>query len=260
MYVRPKKSLGQHFMRDASICQRIADEIKCDHIFSQVLEVGPGTGALTKFLLQAKNYKTSVVELDGESVRYLEQHFPQLENRIFSADFLNTPLENFIAEGSFAVVGNFPYYISSQILFRVLDYRNRVPLVVGMFQKELAQRIASPPGPKEYGIISVLMQAFYKVEYLFTVDEDVFVPPPKVKSAVIRLIRNEIQQLACDEVDFKLIVKTSFNQRRKTLRNSLKSLIDSKQWRSIPDEIASRRPETLSMDEFVALTQHLVSA
>lgn len=249
MYVRPKKHLGQHFLTDESVAQRIADSVLCEST-KNVIEIGPGTGVLTKYLLQRADVNLRVIELDTESVLYLAQNYPELEGRIVEGDFLRMPKEMIFQE-PFVVAGNFPYNISSQILFRVLDFKDDVPEVTGMFQKEVAQRIASPPGNKNYGILSVLLQAWYDIEYLFTVDEHVFNPPPKVKSGVIRLKRNNTKELACDEVFFKQVVKTAFNQRRKTLRNSLKQLIRNPDIAQNP--IFNQRPEQLSVEEFIKL-------
>jgi len=249
--VQPKKHLGQHFLKDESICQDIAQALLGHGDYHQIIEVGPGTGALTKYLLQNSNCKTTVVEVDTESVVYLKNHYPGLE--ILEENFLKLDFGKF-PEGNLAVAGNFPYNISSQILFKVLEEKDRVTEVVGMFQKEVAERVAEKPGSKRYGILSVLLQAYYEIEYLFTVDEHVFDPPPKVKSGVIRLIRNEVSKLPCDEKQFKQVVKLAFNQRRKTLRNSLKSLlkdVDS----TAP--IFAERPEQLSVEQFVELTNLL---
>ena len=256
MSVKPKKHLGQHFLNDESICQRIAAEINLNANCPKVLEIGPGMGALTKYLLPRKDFETSVIELDIESVEYLEKNYPELKTRIFSADFLHINPTELMGTGQFAVVGNFPYNISSQILFKVLEFKDHVPEVVGMFQKEVAERVAQGPGKKAYGIISVFLQAYYDIEYLFTVDEHVFTPPPKVKSGVIRLIRNTTKSLDCDEKLFVQIVKMAFNQRRKTLRNSLKPFSSEKnQVFETNLDFFSRRPETLSVAEFVWLTQ-----
>jgi 16S rRNA (adenine1518-N6/adenine1519-N6)-dimethyltransferase len=250
MYVRPKKHLGQHFLTDESVAQRIADSVLCENT-KNVVEIGPGTGVLTKYLLQRADLNLRVIELDSESVLYLAKNYPELKGRIVEGDFLRMSKEMIFHE-PFVVAGNFPYNISSQILFRVLDFKDAIPEVTGMFQKEVAQRIASPPGNKDYGIISVLLQAWYDIEYLFTVDEHVFNPPPKVKSGVIRLKRNATKQLACDEVFFKQVVKTAFNQRRKTLRNSLKQLIHNPDIAQNP--IFNQRPEQLSVEEFIKLS------
>lgn len=248
--VKPKKSLGQHFLKDLQIAQRIADTVS-DFKQLPVLEIGPGTGVLTQFLLEA-GHDLTVVELDLESVDYLEQHFPALDGRIIAEDFLRMDLGRYFPD-QFCVIGNYPYNISSQIFFKVLDYKEQVPCCSGMIQKEVAERIAAGPGSKTYGILSVLLQAWYDVKYLFTVSEKVFDPPPKVKSAVIRMVRNDRKELGCDEKLFKTVVKTSFNQRRKTLRNSMKPLLG----KECPDyvlPIFDKRPEQLSVEQFVELT------
>ena len=252
-FVRPKKHLGQHFLKDLSIAERIAKALTGHGEYKSVLEVGPGTGVLTQFLLK-EPYNTWVVDIDKESIAYLREHFPELEDRIIDADFLK---HNFIeATGSpMAIIGNFPYNISSQIFFRILDFRNQVPEVVCMIQKEVAERIAEPPGSKTYGILSVLLQAYYDIEYLFTVKPGVFNPPPKVNSGVIRLKRNNVQSLNCDENLFKSVVKAGFQMRRKTLRNALKPI-------NLPaaladDPILDLRAETLSVNQFVDLTNKI---
>lgn len=251
-FVKPKKALGQHFLKNDAICQRIADSLTLHGGYKHVLEVGPGMGALTKFLLARNEFETSVVEIDTESVAYLSAYYPELRGRIYEKDFLRLKLDEFIPE-PFAVVGNFPYNISSQIVFTILDYKDHVPEMVGMFQKEVAVRFASGPGNKDYGIISVLAQAYYDFEYLFSVDENEFIPPPKVKSGVIRMKRKFGEQLGCDEKLFTNLVKTAFNQRRKTLRNSLKSMthdgVDT------ASKIFDKRPEQLGVQEFVELTR-----
>ncbi|MCB9224422.1 MAG: 16S rRNA (adenine(1518)-N(6)/adenine(1519)-N(6))-dimethyltransferase RsmA [Crocinitomicaceae bacterium] len=259
MSVAPKKHLGQHFLKDDSVSYRIAEAIADTVDLKNVLEIGPGMGALTKHLLKYDQFTTSVIEIDTESVEYLEENFPELHGRIYERDFLREDLSSMFNGERFAVVGNFPYNISSQILFKVLDYKDQVPFVVGMFQKEVAERVAEKPGTKKYGILSVLLQAYYDIEYLFTVDEHVFIPPPKVKSGVIRLQRNNIDKLDCDERLFIRVVKTAFNQRRKTLRNSLKPLLNElKTTLNMDDDLFQRRPETLSVDEFVFITQRLM--
>ena len=257
MYVKPKKHLGQHFLKDLEVCQKMVSAVPVFDKQMSVLEIGPGTGALTRFLLQRTDFDTHVIELDKESVRYLELHFEPLANKIYGQDFLKTDLVKLMGAEPFIIFGNFPYNISSQILFKVLDYKDQIPVVVGMFQKEVAERVAEPPGSKQYGIISVLLQAFYDIEYLFTVNEDVFDPPPKVKSGVIKLTRNSQSTLACDEKMFKMVVKTAFQQRRKTIRNSIKSLTSDKVDTSLP--VFSERPEQLSVDDFVELTQLLMT-
>ncbi len=252
MKVKAKKHLGQHFLKDLSIAQRIAESLTGHGQYKKVLEVGPGTGALTQFLLQNSKYETTVAEVDRESIEYLNKFYPQLAGRILNQDFLHMDFSRYTTE-PFAVAGNFPYNISTQIMFRVYENRNQVPEVVGMFQKEVAERICEKPGSKAYGILSVLLQAFYNCEYLFTVSEDVFDPPPKVKSGVIRLTRNEVMNLPCDEAFFKTVVKTAFNQRRKTLRNSIKSL----NLKGVNDDLFDKRPEQLSVEQFIRLTQIL---
>ncbi len=249
--VRAKKSLGQHFLTDESIAERIAHSLtgrtQC------LLEIGPGMGVLTKYLVVDPRYDFKAIELDRESVDYLHRNYPSLN--VIEGDFLRLNLENIFGDKPFAIIGNFPYNISSQILFRVFEQRNRVPEVVGMFQKEVAERVAAGPGSKTYGILSVLLTAFYDIEYLFTVHEHVFNPPPKVKSAVIRLTRNDTQQLGCDERLFVQVVKTGFNQRRKTLRNALKPL--NMQLDAIPDEMLAKRAEQLSVQDFIFITNNI---
>lgn len=250
-YVKPKKHLGQHFLKDLSIAQRIANTLPLTEK-APVLEIGPGTGVLTRFLLENDNIDLTVVELDKESIAYLQANFPALENHIIDADFLKLDLKK-LYEGKFFIIGNFPYNISSQIFFKLLENKDQIPCLAGMIQKEVAQRIAAPSGSKTYGILSVLLQAFYNIEYLFTVDEHVFNPPPKVKSAVVRLTRNEVTELGCDEKLFKQVVKTSFNQRRKTLRNSLKPMLGKEnEVYALP--IFDKRPEQLNVAAFVELT------
>lgn len=248
-YVRAKKNLGQHFLKDENIARKIVGSLNADGI-STVLEVGPGMGVLTKYLLENKNFNTHVVEIDNESIEYLQANYPELKERIIADDFLKLNLKNKFDQ-PFAVIGNFPYNISSQIFFKILENRDQIPEVVGMVQKEVAQRIAEKPGTKTYGILSVFLQAFYNIEYLFTVSEHVFAPPPKVKSAVIRLIRNQNKELSCNEKLFFNVVKTAFNQRRKTMHNSLKGLIGH----HTPNEILLKRPEQLGVQEFVLLTR-----
>jgi 16S rRNA (adenine1518-N6/adenine1519-N6)-dimethyltransferase len=263
MIVRPKKYLGQHFLKDENIAQKIVNALTFSG-YENLLEIGPGTGVLTKYLLK-KEINFAVCELDKESVEYLRKNFPELNKKIIQSDFLQVDFHKMIS-GYFnnscepcklAIIGNFPYNISSQILFRVLENRDIVTEVVGMFQKEVAQRIASPPGSKDYGILSVLLQAFYNIEYLFTVSEEVFNPPPKVKSGVIRLIRNNVVQLNCDEQLFVKIVKAGFNQRRKTLRNALSAFLNTE---NKQHEIFSKRAEQLSVEDFVMITNMLKSA
>ena len=251
MKVRAKKHLGQHFLKDLSIAKSITDALSGEG-YSNIVEVGPGMGVLTQYLL-TKDFITHVIELDRESVSYLQAEYPQLSQRIYSTDFLNLNLET-ITDQSFALIGNFPYNISSQILFKALDYKDQIPEIVGMFQKEVGERVASGPGNKKYGIISVLLQAYYNIEYLFTVDEHVFDPPPKVKSGVIRLRRNDEKKLECNEKFFKQIVKQAFSQRRKTLRNALKPLVGKS---GFNDAILELRAERLSVKDFVYLTNLL---
>jgi 16S rRNA (adenine1518-N6/adenine1519-N6)-dimethyltransferase len=249
--VRAKKHLGQHFLKDENIALRIAEALQLEG-YSQVLEIGPGTGVLTQFLLNRKDMDFKAIDLDEESIDYLHKTYPSKANRFVFGDFLKQPLDDFF-EGEVGIIGNFPYNISSQILFKAYENRHRVPELVGMFQKEVAERVASPPGSKAYGILSVLLQAFYDIEYLFTVNEHVFSPPPKVKSGVIRLKRNGVTSLNCDEKRFTVVVKTAFNQRRKTLRNSLKSLVPDKEVFS--DELFNKRPEQLAVEDFVNITR-----
>lgn len=253
-YVKPKKHLGQHFLTDLSIAKDIADALLVNDKYKTVLEIGPGTGALTQFLLQRSEFETQVVEIDQESVVYLNNHYPSLV--VHEENFLKMNFSKFKNE-PIGIAGNFPYNISSQILFKVLDEKDRIPEVVGMFQKEVAERVAEGPGSKTYGILSVLLQAFYDIEYLFTVPENVFNPPPKVKSGVIRLVRNEVKQLPCDEKLFKTIVKSTFNQRRKTVRNGVKALLKGQH---IEHELMQKRPEQLSVAQFVELTNLVESA
>ncbi|MFA8449101.1 MAG: 16S rRNA (adenine(1518)-N(6)/adenine(1519)-N(6))-dimethyltransferase RsmA [Bacteroidales bacterium] len=246
--VKPKKHLGQHFLTDLSIAQRIVDALSEEQ--PDIIEVGAGTGVLTQYLMKRPNQKLHIIEVDTESVEYLNATWPQLSENLYFHDFLKYPLEK-ITEDKFALIGNFPYNISSQIFFRVLDYKEQIPEVVGMLQKEVAERLAAGPGSKTYGILSVLLQAYYDVEYLFTVDETVFNPPPRVKSAVIRCTRNNVKKLDCNEKLFKQIIKACFNTRRKTVRNGCKALIEDKS--VMTDEIFNKRPEQLSVEQFVWL-------
>ena len=250
--VRPKKSLGQHFLIDLGIAQDIADTVDaCASI--PVLEVGPGMGVLTQFLLEM-GLDLTVVELDSESVDYLNVAYPQLHGRIIGEDFLKMDLHRLYGDAPFCIIGNYPYNISTQIFFKVLDYRDQVVCCSGMLQREVAQRIAEPPGTKAYGILSVLLQAWYDIEYLFTVDEHVFNPPPKVKSGVIRLTRNDVTDLGVDERMFKRIVKAAFGQRRKMLRSSLKPIFAADPT-VMERDVFRQRPEQLGVDDFIALTQ-----
>lgn len=281
--VRPKKALGQHFLTDLSVAQKIADALVVEletvgGVTSEagavssdnpaaampVLEIGPGMGVLSQYLLEREDIDLKMIEIDRESVDYLLTHFPKASGRVIEGDFLKMNLSYFFP-GTFAVIGNFPYNISSQIFFRIIDHKDSIPQVVCMIQKEVAERIAEQPGSKTYGILSVLLQAWYDIEYLFTVGEGAFNPPPKVKSAVIRLRRNSRTKLGCDEKLFKTIVKTGFNQRRKTLRNSLKPLIADKAAREawtpeqstdfLSNPVFELRPERLSVEDFIALTK-----
>lgn len=248
--VRPKKALGQHFLTDMSVARRIAETLDCEMSAElPTLEIGPGMGVLTQFLMSRRS-ALKVVEIDTESVDYLHRVYPELE--VIEGDFLKLNLDDIYA-GRYAVIGNYPYNISSQIFFHILEYKDKIPVISGMLQREVAQRICAGPGSKVYGILSVLLQAWYDCEYLFTVDENVFNPPPKVKSGVLRLKRNGKTELGCDERLFKTVVKTGFGQRRKTLRNSLSSLVP-KGSSLLSEEIMSRRPEQLSVAEFVELT------
>ena len=250
--VRAKKSLGQHFLTDLSIAERIAHTLD-DFKHLPVLEVGPGMGVLTQFLLEM-GLDLTVVELDAESVDYLEVAFPQLHGRIIGEDFLKMDLKRLYGDRPFCVIGNYPYNISTQIFFKVLEYREQVACCSGMLQREVAQRIAEPPGSKTYGILSVLLQAWYDIEYLFTVDEHVFNPPPKVKSGVIRLTRNDVTDLGVDERMFKRLVKLSFGQRRKMLRSSLKSVFMANPT-VLEQDVFRLRPEQLGVEDFIALTR-----
>ena len=247
--VQPKKNLGQHFLTDKGIAERIAGSLTGDG-YSSVLEIGPGMGILTGYLLERGFHDFRVIEIDNESVHYLQTHFPELNN-IITGDFLSMDIESCFPE-KMAIIGNFPYNISTQIYFKVLKHREKVVEISGMLQKEVAERICAGPGSKTYGILSVLLQAFYKTEYLFTVPEHVFSPPPKVKSGVIRLIRNDVINLDCDEILFFKVVKACFNQRRKILRNSVRAAFDLK--RDDYNEFGLR-PEQLSVDQFVQLTR-----
>ncbi|MCQ2197081.1 MAG: 16S rRNA (adenine(1518)-N(6)/adenine(1519)-N(6))-dimethyltransferase RsmA [Bacteroidaceae bacterium] len=263
--VRPKKFLGQHFLTDLTIANAIADTVDaCPDI--PVLEVGPGMGVMTQYLVK-KPRTVKVVEIDFESVEYLRKNYPDLEEGIIEDDFLKMHLENTFDGQPFVLTGNYPYNISSQIFFKMLDYKDLIPCCTGMIQKEVAERITAQPGNKTYGILSVLIQAWYSVEYLFTVHEHVFNPPPKVKSAVIRMTRNDVTSLGCNEKLFKRIVKTTFNQRRKTLRNNIRPLLNEMNAQReqqgmaaidysdmLADELFNKRPEQLSVADFINLT------
>lgn len=253
--VRPKKNLGQHFLTDLTIARRIADTVDaCPDI--PVLEVGPGMGVMTQFLVE-KPRPFKVVEIDRESVAYLNEHFPSLRENILGEDFLRMDLSRVFNGQQFVLTGNYPYDISSQIFFKMLDHRDLIPCCTGMIQHEVALRMASKPGTKAYGILSVLIQAWYDVEYLFMVEPSVFNPPPKVQSAVIRMTRNKVERLECDEQLFKRVVKTVFNQRRKMLRVSLRQIFDGQHPASegfFQQDLMTRRPEQLSIGQFVDLT------
>lgn len=255
--VRPKKELGQHFLTDMGVARRIASTLD-GYRGVPVLEVGPGMGVLTRFLLEA-GHDLMVVELDSESVEYLRANEPALQDRIVEGDFLRLDLERLMGGRDFCVIGNYPYNISSQIFFRILDCKDRVPCCSGMLQREVAERLAAGPGSKTRGILSVLLQAWYTVEYLFTVSEGVFNPPPKVKSGVVRLTRNSRTALPCDERLFRTVVKTSFGQRRKTIRNSLRPLVAEPTDELMSSSLLQKRPEQLTVDEFFELT-NLVAA
>ena len=266
--VRPKKQLGQHFLTDQEVAQKIANTVDaCPGL--PILEVGPGMGVLTQYLLP-KGRPVKVVEIDTESVAYLKEHMPQLGEDILEDDFLRMPLDRIFSGNPFVLTGNYPYNISSQIFFRMLEYRDLIPCCTGMIQREVALRMAAAPGSRTYGILSVLLQAWYDIEYLFTVDEYVFCPPPKVKSAVIRLTRNSVTSLPCQEALFRRVVKTTFNQRRKTLRNNIRPLLtqidteqtgkgiqpkDHTEWLAQP--LFQKRPEQLSVQDFIQLTLSL---
>lgn len=266
--VRPKKQLGQHFLTDQEVAQKIANTVDaCPGL--PILEVGPGMGVLTQYLLP-KGRPVKVVEIDTESAAYLKEHMPQLGEDILEDDFLRMPLDRIFSGEPFVLTGNYPYNISSQIFFRMLEYRDLIPCCTGMIQREVALRMAAAPGSRTYGILSVLLQAWYDIEYLFTVDEHVFCPPPKVKSAVIRLTRNSVTSLPCQEALFRRVVKTTFNQRRKTLRNNIRPLLtqidteqtgkgiqpkDHTEWLAQP--LFQKRPEQLSVQDFIQLTLSL---
>ncbi len=286
MYVKAKKALGQHFLKNYEIAAQIVEALRLPEttvieknagkleidpgkpsdleiglVKTNVLEVGPGTGVLTQFLIKNPQIDLKLVEIDNESVEYLNIHYPQLSDSLIEGDFLQMDLDAIFKE-DFMVIGNFPYNISSQIFFKVLEYKDKVPQIVGMLQKEVAERLASPPGKKHYGILSVLLQAWYDIEYLFTVEPNSFFPPPKVQSAVIRVTRNSRTELGCDEALFKKIIKATFNQRRKTIRNSIKPMISTLYNNTIeagsliiPESpLLAKRPEQLSVEEFVQLT------
>jgi len=255
--VRPKKHLGQHFLNDKNAAQRIVDALTPSLGFKQVLEVGPGMGVLSDFLLQNDQYETFLIDVDEESIEFLKGQYPQLEHRLIHGDFLTLDFSQYF-EDQLAIIGNFPYNISSQILFKILAERHRVVEMVGMFQKEVAERCVAKPGSKEYGILSVFLQAYYQVSYLFTVKAGAFNPPPKVLSGVMRMVRNERTSLSCDEKLFWRVVKASFNQRRKTLRNSLSSVIPKDRMSDNP--LYELRAERLSVADFETLTNEIAQS
>ena len=250
--MKAKKSYGQHFLKSEEIASQIAEGLQLKGSYEKVLEIGPGQGMLTKYLLE-KDYELLVVEADDDMVFYLKKHFPQLKDYIISADFLKVDLNLFFKNKPFAIIGNFPYNISSQILFKMLEYKAQVPELVGMFQKEMADRVIAGSGSKTYGVISVLVQAFYAGELILNVDKQFFNPPPKVQSAVIRLVRKENQNLGCNEKLFRRVVKQAFSQRRKMLRNTMKSFIKGDAL--LENEFFQQRPEQLSVEDFVKLTK-----
>ena len=254
--VRAKKHLGQHFLTDKNIAAKIVESLRPAGKYTKVLEVGPGMGILSDFLLQKTEFETYLVDIDTESYEFLKKKYPQLGSRLLNADFLEMDFGLF--DGPLGIIGNFPYNISSQILFKVLDNRVQVIEVVGMFQKEVAERCTAKAGSKEYGILSVFLQAYYKVEYLFTVKAGVFNPPPKVLSAVIRLTRNETAQLNCDEKLFWQVVKAGFNQRRKTLRNAVSSLMNKE--KMVDEPLLELRAERLTVADFVELTNKIMAS
>lgn len=252
--IKAKKHLGQHFLTDLSIAQQITNGLTLFGGYKYVIEIGPGMGILTQFLIENNHFELFPIDIDFDSITYLKKRFPSHTKNFIYGDFLNMDMDLVTNKNTYAVIGNFPYNISTQILFKVLDNKDQIPEVVGMFQKEVAERIAAPPGSKVYGITSVLLQAYYDIEYLFTVNENVFNPPPKVKSGVIRLNRNSVKKLDCNEGFFKTVVKTAFNQRRKTLRNSLRPLLSET---TITNEIFNLRPEQLSVQQFISITNLL---
>jgi 16S rRNA (adenine1518-N6/adenine1519-N6)-dimethyltransferase len=253
-YVKPKKQLGQHFLRNEPVAKRIADSLTGHGDYNTILEIGPGTGVLSKYLMEDNRFQWWGIDVDKESTAYLHAHYPTFSPYILEQDFLKMDLETVAGDQKIAIIGNFPYNISSQILFKILENRHQVTEMVGMFQKEVAKRVVSGPNGKVNGILSILCQAFYDVEYLFQVDEHDFFPPPKVKSAVIRFKRNQSNRLDCDEKLFFSVVKMAFNQRRKTLRNALKAL--NVQWDKLQDpDYAGKRAEQLHVSDFVKLVQ-----
>ena len=256
MEVRAKKALGQHFLTDQSVARRIVDALTVCTEVPQVLEIGPGMGVLTRHLIERDDLDARMIEIDTESVEYLLTHFPGMQGRLMEGDYLRLDVSRFFA-GPYRVIGNFPYNISSQIFFKILDDKDRIPEVVCMIQKEVAERLAEPPGSKTYGILSVLLQAWYDIEYRISVGPGAFCPPPKVHSAVISLRRNARTELGCDEKLFKTVVKAAFNQRRKTLRNALSSLVSDKAL--MTDPIFDLRAEKLGVEDFITLTDLIAS-
>lgn len=256
MNIKAKKSFGQHFLTSETIAENIADALIKTDLYKNVLEVGPGKGFLTKYLI-SRPFGLKVVEADRDMVDYLNTNYKVLQGRIISEDFLKVEMTQYFDNQPFGLIGNFPYNISSQIVFKMIENRHLIPEMVGMFQKEVAERIVSPPGSKEYGVISVLLQAFYEGKYLFTVDRSNFAPPPKVQSGVIRLVRKENQDLGCDYELFRTVVKTSFGQRRKMLRNTVRGMINDDVF--LADEFFNKRPEVLSVEDFVWLTKQIES-
>jgi 16S rRNA (adenine1518-N6/adenine1519-N6)-dimethyltransferase len=250
--VRPKKRFGQHFLKEDDIARRITEALTHHGDYRTVIEVGPGTGALTKHLIDREDIDLWCVELDTEAAAHIQEHFPQLQDRLIIGDLLKLDLGK-LFKGPFAIIGNFPYNISTQIVFQVLEHRDQCPEVVGMFQKEVSDRIRATPGSKVYGITSVLAQAYYTVKQVMNVEPGSFIPPPKVRSAVIRMQRNDVERLPCDEALFFRVVKTAFNQRRKTLHNALKALPELAN--RVPEQYAGKRAEQLTVQDFVALTQ-----
>ncbi|MEM1327308.1 MAG: 16S rRNA (adenine(1518)-N(6)/adenine(1519)-N(6))-dimethyltransferase RsmA [Bacteroidota bacterium] len=255
--MKAKKSYGQHFLTSEAIAERIADSLQQTDQYQYVLEVGPGQGMLTKYLLE-QPYELHAVEADRDMIDYLNAHYPDLSDRLHSANFLRFRPDELFGTSPFAIIGNFPYNISSQILFKMLEYRTQVPELVGMFQREMAERVVAPPGNKIYGVISVLVQAFYEGDYLFSVKRGCFNPPPKVTSAVIRLTRKQDQNLGCDEKLFRRVVKQAFSQRRKMLRNTMKSFISGND--RLKEPFFEQRPERLSVADFVQLTNWIMDA
>jgi len=253
--LKAKKSYGQHFLNSERIAERIAGSLQLTNAYQKTLEVGPGRGMLTQYLLNRDEFEFFAIEADRDMVLYLHKHFPDLKDHLIQGDFLQLPLEQLFPGEPFGLIGNFPYNISSQILFRMVAYRRQIPEMVGMFQKEVAERVVAGPGSKTYGVISVLVQAYYAGEYLFGVDKSKFTPPPKVQSAVIRLTRKAETELPCDETLFRKVVKQAFSQRRKMLRNTIKSLVPDAPM--LEEDFFKQRPERLSVQDFIELTQRI---